>query len=389
MQKIYRKCDIMYKESVIEMIDNISESIMDSEISVCESMIESYSKAIDILENCDYDNTDVSSFEIFSESYIMESAGKKNKNENKKENIIIRAYRKMKEIILKIIDKILSLFGSSRNKNKEEEELKKPKSEKRKNILKDIGESIGKDIVSFIKYNPIKCLTFCGTAGIVSVKIIKKYKEVKNTSRAVIEIYNECLKEFSKEEQEFIKFSRRIINNDVNLASYMMFNPERVYLDLDSIKTECHDIFLVFDKLAVDSKDNTTFMSDINTNKLPRLYNKLKQDIQTEYELPTKDEDARTAQHYFHNIEPFLVGVCKEIKDTINKIDDHLEDENLQQHLSQIKTISNTLCSISSEILHFSDKYKNMNKNLEILIEFDTIFLEKINDEMKKSHKTE
>lgn len=363
---------------------------MDSEISVCESMIESYSKAVEILENCDYDNTDVSSFEIFSESCIMESAGKKNKNtnENKKENIIIRAFRKMKEVILKIIDKIISLFGSSKNKNEEEEEVKKPKSEKRKNILKDISESIGGDIVRFIKYNPIKCLVFCGTAGITAVKIIKKYKEFKDINRAVIEIYNECLKEFSKEEQEFIKFSRRIVNDDVNLASYMMFNPERVYSDLDSIKTECHNIFLEFDKLTVDSKDNTTFLSNINTTKLPRLYNKLKHDIQTEYELPTKKEDASTAQHYFFNIELFLVRVSKEIKDTINKIDEHLEDENLQQHLSQIKTVSNTLCSISSEILHFSDKYKNMNKNMEILIEFDSLFLEKINDEMKKSHKT-
>lgn len=196
------------------------------------------------------------------------------------------------------------------------------------------------------------------------------------------------MKEFSKEEQEFIKFSRRIVNDDVNLASYMMFNPERVYSDLDSIKTECHNIFLEFDKLTVDSKDNTTFLSNINTTKLPRLYNKLKHDIQTEYELPTKKEDASTAQHYFFNIELFLVRVSKEIKDTINKIDEHLEDENLQQHLSQIKTVSNTLCSISSEILHFSDKYKNMNKNMEILIEFDSLFLEKINDEMKKSHKT-
>lgn len=55
----------MYDE-LLRSVDNIDMDAIDSEINVLESLIDSYDKALTILENCD-DSTDISSFEIFQE----------------------------------------------------------------------------------------------------------------------------------------------------------------------------------------------------------------------------------------------------------------------------------------------------------------------------------
>jgi hypothetical protein len=55
----------MYDE-LLRSVDNIDMDSIDAEINVLESLIDSYDKALTILENCD-DTTDTSSFEIFQE----------------------------------------------------------------------------------------------------------------------------------------------------------------------------------------------------------------------------------------------------------------------------------------------------------------------------------
>ena len=57
---------------ILSAIDNIETTVMESEINVINSLIDSYDKAMMVLECCD-DNTDVDSFDIFQESVIMEA----------------------------------------------------------------------------------------------------------------------------------------------------------------------------------------------------------------------------------------------------------------------------------------------------------------------------
>lgn len=53
-------------DELIRSVDNIDSSVIDAEISVIESLLESYEKSIMILENAD-STTDLSSFDIFQE----------------------------------------------------------------------------------------------------------------------------------------------------------------------------------------------------------------------------------------------------------------------------------------------------------------------------------
>lgn len=54
----------MIKYEILESIDNISESVISTELSVCESMLDTYIKGQYILE--DYEGEDLSSFTVFS-----------------------------------------------------------------------------------------------------------------------------------------------------------------------------------------------------------------------------------------------------------------------------------------------------------------------------------
>ena len=56
---------------ILSAIDNIETTVMESEMNVMNSLINSYDKAITVLEYCN-DNVDTSSFDIFQESVIME-----------------------------------------------------------------------------------------------------------------------------------------------------------------------------------------------------------------------------------------------------------------------------------------------------------------------------
>ena len=104
---------------ILSSIDNIDSTIIESEISVMNSLINSYDKAIMILENCD-DNTNVDSFDIFQESVIMEAD---NNNGNKKSllkkliDLFNKAIEKLGKLFKPVIDKFKEIKNAIKNKN--------------------------------------------------------------------------------------------------------------------------------------------------------------------------------------------------------------------------------------------------------------------------------
>ena len=95
----------MIKCEILESIDNISEAVMSTELSVCESMLDTYIKGQYILE--DYEGEDLSSFTVFSEGFVMES-----KSESKKsENVFIKVLKKIRDTIAKLIATLLQKMG--------------------------------------------------------------------------------------------------------------------------------------------------------------------------------------------------------------------------------------------------------------------------------------
>lgn len=95
----------MYKIDILKSIDDISTSIANSEINVCESMLDAYNKSVAILEN--YEGDDISSFNVFTESFIMEAS----QSEIKKESGIVSVIRKIRDAIAKMIVTILKKLG--------------------------------------------------------------------------------------------------------------------------------------------------------------------------------------------------------------------------------------------------------------------------------------
>ena len=104
----------MYDE-ILSSIDNIDDCIMEAEMNVLTAMINEYDKAIMIMEN--YNGNDYSSFDIFQESVIMEDG----EQQSKKENIIKRFIKWIKNMTNLIFDKIKGLWNKFRGKNKEVE----------------------------------------------------------------------------------------------------------------------------------------------------------------------------------------------------------------------------------------------------------------------------
>ena len=105
----------MLTNEILSSIDNIDECVMEAEMNVLTAMINEYDKAIMIMEN--YNGNDYSSFDIFQESVIMEDG----EQQSKKENIIKRFIKWIKNMTNLIFDKIKGLWNKFRGKNKEVE----------------------------------------------------------------------------------------------------------------------------------------------------------------------------------------------------------------------------------------------------------------------------
>ena len=96
---------------ILSAIDNIDSTIMESEMNVMNSLINTYDKAVMILEHCD-DNSDVSSYDIFQESVIMEADNNGNgKTNNKKKNIIKNMINKIIDVVKKLPSFIKTFYN--------------------------------------------------------------------------------------------------------------------------------------------------------------------------------------------------------------------------------------------------------------------------------------
>lgn len=373
---------------------------MDSEISVCESMIESYSKAVEILENCDYDNTDVSSFEIFSESYIMESARKKNKNT--KENAIIRASRKMKDVIIKIIDKILSLFGLSRNNKKSKSNFK---------FAIEVLQCLGKDIIKLISDHPF--LSFLFGWKIIDMITIRKLamKNFEHNMRDLNQVINDniaekiestyykCLDKFNVDEQGFIKLTRVLVNKEVNgvkiadIESRSVLHYSSIVSTLNSISEICKKTSdLIKTK---DGKLNTSTYKYINdfdsVNKLDKCLEEFKHNVK-EWLKIDKSVDVDKENENLLILEPTIVDTSKTIKEFMDKLDVYLKDNDTDNTNSEgdyefdkcieiFSSITSTLQQIVSNIFYLGNRVKYVEKYMPILPKFDSMFLEALEKE--------
>lgn len=105
---------ISISESTLSCIDNIHLTEFQSVVSICESLIENYEKAADIIK---YSNeTDCSRYETFIESFVSEedeSWWRKNKSDGNREHILISILL----LPLRMIQALIKLIKNSRVKH--------------------------------------------------------------------------------------------------------------------------------------------------------------------------------------------------------------------------------------------------------------------------------
>lgn len=106
---------------ILSAIDNIETTVMESEINVMNSLIDSYDKSIMILENCD-DNTDVDSFDIFQESVIMEAD--ENGNMNKIKKVTEKFIGAIETLLSKLSDLIKTIINKVKKSKRVVSEIK-------------------------------------------------------------------------------------------------------------------------------------------------------------------------------------------------------------------------------------------------------------------------
>lgn len=91
------------QNELLDLIDDIEATSTFAEMSVCNALLETYSKSCMILENCS-DDVDISSFEVFQEG-VLGNAINEAKGD-KSENIIIRILKFIPRLIAALIRNI-------------------------------------------------------------------------------------------------------------------------------------------------------------------------------------------------------------------------------------------------------------------------------------------
>lgn len=107
---------------LLQQIDQIDQSVNDAEINVLESLIQSYDKALMILEN--YEGEDIYGFDIFQEGEKWDKFKEDSKAPvlgNKGESLIKRIAMIIPRLIQKLIAMIQKLFRKNKNFNQQME----------------------------------------------------------------------------------------------------------------------------------------------------------------------------------------------------------------------------------------------------------------------------
>ena len=210
----------MKSEIITDLMDSVDE-IIDAEITaestVISSMLDSYSKALTILEN--YDGDSISDFSIFQESFAQEAAVPTDDSETKE-----TAFRRYKEgttekesiimSIIKFIPRIFQMIFNAINKKFDEnkiDKLQKNVNAKAKNGPEEIKKTI-KKVQGFFNTHGKEiaigtgALAMATTAGVLTYKRNKirdelnKQTDIDLTKGTISSWYdiNEC--------DEFVKY---------------------------------------------------------------------------------------------------------------------------------------------------------------------------------------
>ena len=173
---------------ILSSIDNIDNAIIQSEMNVINSLMDSYGKAVAVLEYCD-DNTDVDAFDIFQESVIMEADDKTQSSKSNKAsllskliNLFKRAIERLKELLKPIREKINKGIKFIKSKLGSVDSIKVVCGFK--NIITDMMKSVNE------YFDFINSLNITDISSVGDVDALKPKLDAMSKSKDVDEICN-------------------------------------------------------------------------------------------------------------------------------------------------------------------------------------------------------
>ena len=227
---------------ILSAIDNIDSTIMESEMNVMSSIINTYEKSLMILEHCD-DNSDVSSYDIFQEGIGSKIGNAIDKLDDKmkakpNENIIKKILLFIPRLLMKFVQFIRRIVSKS-----------KPLSQETINKAK---QSVGDDIIveysgyyqTFKKYqsafNAMKSLiNINDLIDIGDSHDMKKYDDIKSKLDAKLQFYEHPTTHKSTY-AEYLKYyndTMKIINDMVSSMNEFIDKLEKqINSEVDKIK---------------------------------------------------------------------------------------------------------------------------------------------------------
>ena len=327
----------MIISEVLDAIDNINSITIESEISMCESLLSSYDKMLIIEEN--YNGDDIDGFKIFQEAsnmdLVKEDLKKQNKGKSALNKIIFtipRLIRSLLRLIMGKLKKTASLVESIKDDVNSSNEPKNEKSKNNRHIVQTTA---------------LYCvLGLVGTGGIYAG--VKGFKHLK-----------EYVKEKKNNKQKPIKDKR-------NEANKMR---KQDMLDL-------MDLLEAINEVNNGNSTKTKTSTATTTTKAEDSKKKKEEAEELKKAEKVKKESSKTMESKKAEIDNLIKQCIKQIRDTIPE--DHLKKLNI--NLDNIKTaedIENIIQLINNdkndtetemkELQESMRKMKNEHYDLSIL----------------------
>lgn len=387
----------MITNQILDSIDNIDSVILESEIDVCHSLLNSYNKITMIVES--YHGDLLEDFEI-----IQEGFGDDVKNDMKKtganQNKFFKILTALPRLILAVIRALKKKFSKSMDKAGETassfaQNLKNAPAEVKETVQKVFSKDEGERHTGLKVITAVAGAAAAGGAVLLCVKKFKKTadniqeKEIQPSEITSMEQLNQIIDEKIKELNESNVSAD--IDADLNLIKKRHFtNSDRGHMiaemkkGRDNLKSTVQQNIINLaevccPKLAPDNAEEelekikskvnealNNIIDKINDEALDKIWNDFNAETGYNDNRPyggSADEDVWRQEKELPNEE----------KHQIESIGERLWDE-----LSKLNVYMRINCDVDgnifirSDVLHTIDQIKKYMKNLEELLAIDT-----------------
>lgn len=344
-------------DTILESIDLIQESEIDTMFDVIDSMNDYAQKACAIQEQ--YTDEAFESLDIFTESFYMEEAA--TKTEEPKKSKIGQFIEKIKEAIKKFFKKITEFFSKDKDKTEEVDEKKatagfKEKLEEIKNSpkLKQVFESnLGKVLGGVVAVATV------GVGTVITYKkVIKPKSEEAKANKSKVMNY---------------EFKFYINENKLELSSKMPIFSKEAIDSFSNIKDEkidfntCNDLDACINKCKDKLKIGEKYISDLN-NFSKDNNNESRLSFSIYKEFMTNIENGKIFKTLEKNFSKAFDLCGKKMEELAKK--NNIDAKTLTAKNNELNTLSiNSISNLKVLFMTYKAAYKDMNKLLKELAE--------------------